>query len=180
LIIESQPTGTQYNIYSRNNGAGVNLRLQTTTAMQPNNTVFTIEDVAGLTHFNIRQNGDVFANNGYKPGGGTWADVSDARTKEDILDYQTGLASVRQLRPVSFKHNGKGGTVADNRTFVGLLAHEAQLVMPEMVSVTAAKLDPDDAAPTELLSLDATALLYALVNAVQELATKMDAVDVPA
>jgi hypothetical protein len=49
-----------------------------------------------------------------------------------------------------------------------------------MVSVTAAKLDPDDAAPTELLSLDATALLYALVNAVQELATKMDAVDVPA
>ena len=110
---------------------------------------------------------------GFKPGGGVWADSSDIRTKDNVADYTRGLDAVLQLRPVSFQHNGRGGTVADGRTFVGLIANEALDVMPEMVSTTEQKLDPDDDHVTEILSLEATALIYALTNAVKELAARI-------
>jgi len=118
---------------------------------------------------------NIYANvQGYKPGGGTWADSSDVRLKDDIADYTTGLAAVTALRPVSYTFNGKAETPNDGRTFVGLIANEAQEVMPEMVGVTEKKFDPKDDHMTEILTLDATALIYALVNSVKELKAELD------
>jgi hypothetical protein len=119
------------------------------------------------------------ATNGYKPGGGVWADSSDIRTKEAVADYTRGLEAVVALRPVSFRHNGKGGSVADGKTYVGLIANEARHVMPEMVGVTQAKLEPDDEDTnvTDILTLEATALIYALVNSVKELTARLEAVE---
>jgi hypothetical protein len=119
----------------------------------------------------------VSVGNAYKPGGGLWGDSSDIRTKEDVADYTRGLDAVVQLRPVSFRHNGKGGTIADGRTFIGLIANEAKDVMPEMVGVTQEKLDKEDDHLTELLTLDATALIYALANAVKELSARVAALE---
>ena len=84
---------------------------------------------------------------------------------------------MRQLHPVSFAYNGEGGTVADGRTYVGLIADEAALIMPEMVGRASRLLDAGDTQPTEIKTLDATALTYALVNAVRELSDRVTALE---
>jgi len=112
-----------------------------------------------------------------KPGGGTWADSSDIRVKRNILDYTTGLDAVLQLRPVSFEFNGKGETPDNGKTYIGLIANEAKEVMPEMVGVTDVKFEKDDTKLTEILTLDATALIYALTNAVKELSARLEALE---
>jgi hypothetical protein len=106
-------------------------------------------------------------NNALKPGGGMWSDNSDARTKRSVAPYLSGLDVVTRLDPVSFQHNGVGGSVDDGATYVGLIADAVEGVMPEMVG----KRKADDG--EEYLTLDATALIYALVNAVKELNTKV-------
>ena len=112
-----------------------------------------------------------------KPGGGTWADSSDIRVKRNILDYTTGLDAVLRLRPVSFEFNGKGETPDNGKTYVGLIANEAKEIMPEMVGVTDVKFEKDDTHLTEILTLDATALIYALTNAVKELSARLAALE---
>jgi len=77
--------------------------------------------------------------------------------KENIEDYQQGLMAVTALRPRTFRFKGQ-----DPKTYIGLVAQEVEPVMPEMVF-----LDKD------LRMLDATALTYALVNAVKELNVRL-------
>jgi hypothetical protein len=113
----------------------------------------------------------------YKPGGGSWNSVSDERLKTNIADYKAGLAEISQLRPVSYQYNGQGGMPATGQTYYGLIAQAVAPVMPEMIATRTAKLNPDDAAETELLTLDATPLLYALANAVTELAARVMALE---
>jgi hypothetical protein len=115
--------------------------------------------------------------NGYKPGGGVWADSSDIRTKEDIEDYPAGLDEVVGLRPVSFKHNGKGGTIRDGRRHVGLIAGEARLYMPEMVEVAGPKYNLDDKEWDDVLAIDATPMLYAFVNAFKEVKQRLETLE---
>jgi hypothetical protein len=107
-----------------------------------------------------------------KPGGGTWADSSDIRVKRNVLNYTTGLDAIVQLRPVSFQFNGKGETPDNNRTYISLVAQEAQEVMPEMVGYNDVKFEPGDDHLTRILTLDVTAMLFASVNAIKELAAK--------
>jgi len=110
-----------------------------------------------------------------KPGGGVWADNSDARLKRNVIDYRPddALAAILQLRPVQFEFNGLAGTPDDGKTFVGLVADEVEPVMPEMVSTREAFLRADDAAPVDVKVLDCTALLFTLVNAVKDLSAQI-------
>jgi hypothetical protein len=110
---------------------------------------------------------------GFKDGGGAWAANSDLRLKQDIRDYRTGLNAILGLRPVTYRYNGRGGTKDDGRKFVGLIADQVGGVMPEMVGSVSRLLDPDDAAPSEIKTLDTTALIFALVNCCQELAARV-------
>ena len=105
----------------------------------------------------------------YKPGGGAWADVSDARIKTDIQDYASGLAQVLMLRPVTYRF--KPETERPDQLYHGLIAQEAETAMPEMVTqheATCGQLHFED-----MRQLDTTPLLFALVNAVQELAERV-------
>jgi len=102
---------------------------------------------------------------------------SDIRIKEDIKDYRSSLNAVRRLRPVTYAHNGKGGTVRSGRRHIGLIADEVLAVMPEMVGTISKFLDPGDSVPTELKTLDTTALIFALVNCCQELAARVEALE---
>jgi hypothetical protein len=116
-------------------------------------------------------------NSAWKPGGGVWADSSDVRIKNVIGGYFTGLDAVCALRPVryTFKNNwhrgddmpSPHGGVDSTQEFIGLVAQEAEIPMPELVSMTSAVIDgvPVD----DLRTLDMTALSLALVNAVKEL-----------
>lgn len=109
----------------------------------------------------------------WKPGGGQFADPSDIRVKKDVFLYPRGLAEITRLNPVEFAYNGRGGMIEDGRRYVGLIANDVALVMPEMVlpwrPVVGGRLDD----PDDLLGLDASALVYALVNSVKELAAEV-------
>lgn len=115
----------------------------------------------------------VASGQGFKPGGGLWADSSDERLKRDIVDYEVGLNAVCQLRPVRYQFNGLGSTIDDGRTHTGLIAQEARRVMPELVGTRREQLRAGDPEDTEILTLDPTPLFYALVNSVQELRTML-------
>ena len=117
---------------------------------------------------------------GYKPGGGAWAATSDLRVKRDVADYGAGLAQLTQLRPVSFQYNGQGGTRDDGRTHYGLIAQEAQPVMPELVHEQPGPETLDQSGDTRLpaqLATDLGPLTLALVNAVRELAERVAALE---
>ena len=108
-----------------------------------------------------------FVNGGpaYKPGGGAWADSSDERIKDDITDYAHGLDELLQLRPRSYKF--KAATKREPRTYIGLIAQEAEGAMPELVAE--ADLQIGDLHFDDMRLLDSSALTYALINAVKTL-----------
>jgi hypothetical protein len=109
-----------------------------------------------------------FVNDGqaYKPGGGPWAAISDARLKEDIRPYTRGLAELRALRPVRYKYK-KEYWAASDRHFTGLIAQEVQDVVPEMVHPYKFQAIGDKL--IDVLAVDPSDLTYMLINAVKEL-----------
>ena len=106
--------------------------------------------------------------NAAKPGGGLWAATSDERLKTDITPFKDGLSLLKKLEPVNYKYNGKIGLSTEGQ-HVGLIAQQVQKIFPYMVGRFSGKLDEADAGDTELLSLDASALSYVMVNAIKEL-----------
>ena len=121
-----------------------------------------------------------------KPGGGPWADSSDARIKTVTGNYTSGLDAVAALNPVSFMFRGNDAVeedgisphrhVADQGTeFIGLIAQDAETVMPELVSRTSAFID--GVAVSDLRHLDTTPLIFALVNACKELKARIEALE---
>jgi hypothetical protein len=124
----------------------------------------------------------------WKPGGGAWADSSDARIKTELGEYKTGLEAILALRPIryTFKDNWKRNptkdpqslhreVVAQGRAFIGLVAQETEIVMPEMVGMMSAEIDGEPV--DDLRTLDMTALPLALVNAIKELSARLVALE---
>jgi hypothetical protein len=119
---------------------------------------------------------------GIKPGGGSWTATSDARIKTVDGDYTQGLAAVTALRPVVYRYNGNDTYTAgqssphakvatDGQSFIGLIAQNAEIPMPEMVSAMTGFID--GVAVDDLRVLDTTPLIFALVNAVKELSARI-------
>jgi hypothetical protein len=117
--------------------------------------------------------GNVFAQN-----------VSDERTKRNVEPYTRGLADLIQLRPVSYSYNGLGGTTDDGARRIGLQARQSRPFIPECVIPTPAPppgpmqrdgsvKSAHDARLPDQLSWDDKPLLYALLNAVRELSTRL-------
>lgn len=99
-----------------------------------------------------------------KPGGGSWSASSDERLKDDVKDYEKGLEDLEELLPVTFKYNESSG-IRDGKTYVGLIAQEVQDTTFRNMVYT----DKD----TGYLRVDASELVYALVNAVKELKARV-------
>jgi len=76
---------------------------------------------------------ELSADSAGKPTTNTWTITSDSRTKEDISDYTVGLNEIKQIRPVTFAHNGRGGTKKGDQG-VGVLAQEIRTVFPGTVT----------------------------------------------
>jgi hypothetical protein len=141
-------------------------------------------------------------NSAEKPGGGPWTASSDARIKTVEGDYEGGLAEILGLRPVVYRYKGndtptsdldvtpegprayrgsapypasRHAKVAGQRTFVGLVAQEVEAVMPAMVTKVAGFIDGQ--AVNDLRQLDATELIFAVVNAIKTLAARLDALE---
>ena len=105
--------------------------------------------------------------NAFKPGGGSWAATSDARIKTVEGAYMSGLAAVLALRPVEYRYKSDPAVLR-----VGLVAQEVEDVMPEMVTKGDGEIDGEKV--NDLRTLDTTALVFALVNAVRELTAEID------
>lgn len=141
-----------------------------------------------------------------KPGGGAWNDSSDIRIKTVTGDYKAGLDEILKLTPRTFTYKGNDTTmppanalagleVEDDKDmpavpyansphaivaksgqeFIGLIAQEVEPVMPEMVTKEAAYIDGEPV--DDLLKLDSSALVYALVNAVKTLTARIAALE---
>lgn len=133
---------------------------------------------ANITNAGNGNNWGIYIDNGNaaKPGGGSWTATSDARVKDVQCQYTKGLQDVVQLNPIEYKYNGKGGHVVSEQSLVGLIAQEVQPIFPEMISKRRGKLEESDAEETEILMLDNSSLIYALVNSVKQLKAELDAV----
>jgi hypothetical protein len=110
----------------------------------------------------------VVGGDAFKDGGGMWSANSDRRLKKDVADFRQGLAELEKVRPVTFGYNGLGDTHDDGKRFVGVIAQELEVVAPAMVGSTKMRLHPNDAATTDVKTVDPTAFTYMLINAVKE------------
>lgn len=104
---------------------------------------------------------------------GTWSALSDPRVKQNIEPYSQGLAAIRQLNPIAFQYNGLASTQAGFQSY-GLDADAVARVMPELIGKLTLKMDEGDEAGTDLGTVDSGRLVFALINAVKELAAKVD------
>jgi hypothetical protein len=84
---------------------------------------------------------------------------------------------VLRLNPIVYRYNGLGGILDTDTFYRGLMAEDVQPVMPEMVHSLPLKLREEDPEPVEVLHLNTTALTFALVNAVKELAARLQVLE---
>jgi hypothetical protein len=120
---------------------------------------------------NLSVTGDAF-----KPGGGPFTPLaSDARVKRDVKPLDVGLQQVRGLKPVYYKFNGKAGMPDDGREYVGLIAQDVSEVVPFLVQKGGAAGEAgEDREMRDLLTYDPGPLTYILINAVRELAERVE------
>jgi len=121
----------------------------------------------------------ITGNNATKASGTTWANPSDPRLKKDVAPYPRGLADVVQLEPITYRYNGRGGTALD-LAGIGLDAAAVEPIFPECVGTQSVRLDADDAEPVDIKTLDVSPIIFALINAVRELATRLAALEAAA
>ena len=118
-----------------------------------------------------------------KPGGGSWSAPSDERIKTVVGEYEPGLDEVLQLRPVTYVYRGND-TLAEGqpsphahvaqsgKEFVGFVAQELEQVMPGMVSRREGFIDGERV--TDIRDVDASSLMFALVNCVRQLKAEIE------
>jgi len=95
--------------------------------------------------------------------GSAWSTTSDGRLKENVEDWDVGLDAINNLRIVSYNFKKDNPYKYDSdKKRQGIIAQEAQKVLPEMIK--------DDG---EWLSANQEPMIWALVNAVQELSAEV-------
>jgi len=97
-----------------------------------------------------------------KLSGTTWANPSGRAIKHDITDYVAGLDALMQVRPRTYRLND-----APEQLCVGIVADEIEAAFPQSV-----RYDREGAA---LFTMDP--VLWAMVNAIKELAQRLSALE---
>lgn len=139
-------------------------------------------DSGGGGYAEFRGDGTAWKNGG----GSTWGVISDARIKNVVENYQSGLDAIAALNPVRFSYKDNASWVGPEHTpeplnkreakaetiFVGLLAQEAEIPMPEMFIQQPGYID--GIAASDIRSADYSPLMFALVNAIKELKARIE------
>jgi hypothetical protein len=116
----------------------------------------------------------------YKAGGGSWGTISDRRVKTVQGDYENGLAAINALRPVVYRYKERqtefAAPIGSDRDYIGLVAQETEEAMPEMVTKARGYL-LDGTMVDDLREMDTSPLVFALVNAVKELTSRIEALE---
>lgn len=147
-------------------GSGTFNYLATTGGPNPGNGtsgIFQVKDSAGSSSYNCTFNSGILV---------AYVSVSDIRLKQNIRPFTRGLSEILGLRPIKFEYTGKDGTPQDGKSHVSLSAQDTQPVLPEAVTEYDGTLDGK---PEKMLTLADLPILMTLINAVQELAQKVEA-----
>lgn len=102
----------------------------------------------------------------YRTGGDiAWQVPSDARLKNISGAYDRGLKAIMSLHPVRyfFKNDTKLG-LDSSKEYIGIIAQEAQKVVPEAVSME----------KNGYLSLNTTPIFWTIINAIKDLSNRDD------
>ncbi|MFH0865488.1 MAG: tail fiber domain-containing protein, partial [Bacteroidota bacterium] len=94
--------------------------------------------------------------------------ISDRQLKTDTVDFNNGLNVIRNMRPVSYKYNGKIG-LETTHTHVGIFAEDIEQIAPFAVDSFFAKIDSTDLMLTKFLTVKNEAIIYTSINAIKEL-----------
>jgi len=114
--------------------------------------------------------GDFYTNDG------SVSSLSDKRTKKDITDLKDGLSIVNQLKPKTFKYNGKTRIGADDgKTRYGFIADDVLEVASQYVEISKEEIDGVEV--DDFKSLSMIRMFPMLVKAVQELSAKVEALE---
>jgi Chaperone of endosialidase len=71
--------------------------------------------------------------NAYKPGGGPWSVLSDARLKKSIQPLNGALRQLLQLRGVAYEYTNPSAFGEAPGTHIGMVAQEVEQVFPSWV-----------------------------------------------
>jgi hypothetical protein len=134
----------------------------------------TLAGVTGVQG-NLTVFGDLTVNgHAFKPAPQAWEiPISDARVKKDIRTYSEGLEKLLALKPVTYKFNGKAGTIDDDKDYVGLVAQDVQEVFPDIILRRQVKLHEEDDEEVEMLTYDSGPLIYSIINSIKELSSRI-------
>lgn len=97
--------------------------------------------------------------NAFKPGGGPWAVLSDARQKKNIAPLHGSLGTLLSLRPITYEYNDPSNPMYRPGTQTGFVAQEIRKVLPEWI----------DESPDGTLLLTPRGFEAMVVDAMQEL-----------
>ncbi len=78
-------------------------------------------------------NGNLYAANGYKPGGGSWTDSSDMRLKKNITPIKSALDKLLGLKGVYYEWKEPKDHGNLTGTQMGMIAQDVEKVMPSWV-----------------------------------------------
>ncbi len=98
----------------------------------------------------------------YRAGGDiAWTVPSDARLKNIKGDYTSGLKEILALTPVRYTYKeNKEMELRSDKEYVGIIAQEAQKVIPESVSTDSRN---------GYLTLNTTPIFWSIINAIKDL-----------
>ncbi|MEA5544537.1 tail fiber domain-containing protein [Limnoraphis robusta CCNP1324] len=108
----------------------------------------------------------------FKPGGGNWSVLSDARMKTNIDTLHGAMHTVSMLHPVTFKYRDPSHPLYVPGTLRGFVAQEVAGVIPEWVTPVK---DPHAPDGDETLGLTMVGYEALMVAAFQELRAEKDA-----
>lgn len=97
--------------------------------------------------------------NAFKPGGGPWAVLSDARLKKNIAELHGSLSTLLSLRPITYEYNDPTNPMYLPGTQTGFVAQEIRKVLPGWI----------DESPDGTLLLTPRGFEAMVVDAMQEL-----------
>tara|TARA_R110000782_G_scaffold19101_13_gene52101 strand:- start:11815 stop:13617 length:1803 start_codon:yes stop_codon:yes gene_type:complete len=107
----------------------------------------------------------------FKPGGGMWSVLSDARLKTDIQPMHGALDTITALRPVTFRYRDPAHPLFAPGILRGFIAQDVQHVVPEWVRPAGPAFDTPDA--PDALALTMTGFEALATGAIQELDTDL-------
>ena len=112
----------------------------------------------------------------FKPDTDTWTIASDSRIKTVLHPYVKGLSAIKQLNPVVYRLNGKFGLKDDEKDHVSVIAQEILSSWPEMVGTYTykEKSENGEEVETQIYNINASDLMWALVNAFKELSLELE------